>query len=135
MKNSTASSTVISKISEMFCLYNELLTSQNYNVCHDKLRKAHRHQVKVHFNFDDTIPATASQRPPTLKLKRPFYSHEPWLHLFGQTNRECHQNTSISRWITSWCSTNWTLVNVNNLFNGFITSDAFVFPGFIGITI
>ena len=37
-------------------------------------------------------PRHASQRPPlTLKLKRPFYSLVPWLHLLPQRHHEYHQ--------------------------------------------
>ena len=48
----------IKHFSNILAPYMLLRGFQSYTVCHGKLRKARKHQVKVHFNLDDPVAFT-----------------------------------------------------------------------------
>ena len=76
-------------------------------------------------------PEQASQRPPlTLKLKRPFYSPEFWLHWSEQRDHEYHRRRLYRSLDWNESPTNRALINVDQAIDMLNPLNRLVFPWF-----
>ena len=91
----------------------------------------------MHLNLDNTI-TRAGFTTATLDIEREtplLITSNLGLIGLGKQITNIVKDTCVSRWIRTGCTTNWTLVNINQTLDMFDASHRFVFTRFLTISI